>query len=175
MFDVTDVKLRRATLSDAALIAGLQVRGSQWAYRGLMPDAFLDALSIAEREPKWRPQLDPEHARHTWIAEVDGEPLGFVTCGPTDDASLSAETGEVYAIYQEERTLSTGLGRALFSRAASELVARGFRVAVLWVLDGNARARRFYELSGWYADGATKQDARADHVRNEVRYRKALV
>jgi GNAT superfamily N-acetyltransferase len=172
---VKNLAIRRATPADAATIAGIQVRGSQWAYRGLLPDASLDRPSkIAEREAAWRPQLAPDDPRHTWIAEADGAALGFVTCGPADDPALPGATGEVYAIYQEPYAAGSGVGGALFSHALAELRARGFKLAVLWVLAGNHRARRFYERFGWTADGATKEVTRTDHVRHEVRYRGTL-
>lgn len=44
-------------------------------------------------------------------------------------------------------------------RAAEQrLAADGFTHAYLWVVDGNARARRFYEREGWKADGTVKTD-----------------
>jgi GNAT superfamily N-acetyltransferase len=172
---VKQVEIRRATIEDAATVARIHVRGWQWAYRGLIPDAFLDALSIEQREPVWRQQLAPDHPWHTWIAEVNGDARAFVTCGPTRDASLAAETGEVYALYQEENSAGTGVGRALLSHAMSDLRAQGFAAGILWVLEGNHRARRFYEAAGWTPDGARKEDHRADHVRQELRYRTELV
>ena len=42
----------------------------------------------------------------------------------------------------------------------------------MWVVEGNRRARRFYEREGLRLDGATKQDTLAD-VR-DVRYRAPL-
>jgi GNAT superfamily N-acetyltransferase len=171
---VSEAKIRRAVPADAATIAGIHVRGWQWAYRGLMPDAFLDSLSIEERGRSWRELLDPEHAWHTWLAEADGQALGFVTCGPTSDDALPDGTGEVFALYQEAQTAGTGVGRALFSHAMRDLLAQGFNVAVLWVLESNQRARRFYEVAGWNLDGAQKEDRRADHVRHQVRYRSVL-
>jgi RimJ/RimL family protein N-acetyltransferase len=38
--------------------------------------------------------------------------------------------------------------------ALTALSEAGYRRAVLWVLAGNARARRFYERAGFAADGA---------------------
>jgi hypothetical protein len=35
-----------------------------------------------------------------------------------------------------------------------DLVASGFDGALLWVLEGNARARSFYVAHGWSPDGA---------------------
>jgi len=42
------------------------------------------------------------------------------------------------------------------------------------VLEGNTRARRFYELAGWIPDGAEKDDDMAGTTIREVRYRREL-
>jgi len=47
----------------------------------------------------------------------------------------------------------------------------GFDEAVLWVLETNVRARRFYEIAGWKPDGQTKADERGTVTLHEVRYR----
>jgi ribosomal protein S18 acetylase RimI-like enzyme len=51
------------------------------------------------------------------------------------------------------------------------LRCRGFDEAVLWVLETNERARRFYEKAGWKTDGQTKTEERGPVVLNDVRYR----
>jgi hypothetical protein len=43
---------------------------------------------------------------------------------------------------------------------------------VLWVLPGNAGARRFYELAGWVADGSERTSEVFGMTVPEVRYRK---
>jgi ribosomal protein S18 acetylase RimI-like enzyme len=170
------IKIRRATLDDTAALSGLKVRAWQWGYRGLLPEDFLDTKSADKTEAFLREQLALDHPRHTWIAEIDGEPLGFVTCGPTVDSSLPPDTGEIFSMYQEARSEGTGLGRALLSFATDDLTRRGFTTAVLWVLETNRRARRFYEIAGWGWDGARKEEEqRANHVRHKVRYRSDLL
>ena len=48
-----------------------------------------------------------------------------------------------------------GIGRSLFAHVTNDLIEQGFDEATLWVLDCNARARRFYEAKilrgGWLA------------------------
>jgi hypothetical protein len=44
------------------------------------------------------------------------------------------------------------------SSALRHLVGAGYVQATLWVLDSNARARRFYAKGGWAEDGAVKHD-----------------
>jgi hypothetical protein len=50
----------------------------------------------------------------------------------------------------------------------------GFDQVILWVLDSNARARRFYEAGGWRADEAAKQDDSFGVPMTKVRYRRPL-
>jgi hypothetical protein len=58
--------------------------------------------------------------------------------------------------------------------AVAELARLGYAGAVLWVLDVNDRARRFYALAGWAEDGARKTDGSRGFDITEVRYRTAL-
>jgi len=55
----------------------------------------------------------------------------------------------------------------------AELGAK-YREAVLWVLEGNARARSFYQAHGWWPDGAVKTEQRGEALLNEVRYRRRV-
>ena len=50
----------------------------------------------------------------------------------------------------------------------------GYGEGVLWVLPGNARARRFYEVVGWATDGAHRTIEALGIVVPEVRYRRRL-
>jgi len=63
--------------------------------------------------------------------------------------------GELYALYVTPAWWSTGAGRALMGRVLVCLEADGYRQVVLWVLAGNARARRFYDRAGFAPDGGT--------------------
>jgi len=58
--------------------------------------------------------------------------------------------------------------------ALGRLGGAGFGQVILWVLDSNARARRFYEAGGWRADGAVKRDDSFGISLTEVRYRRSL-
>ena len=153
----------------------MHIRTWQTAYRGQLPDAFLDALGaeLEERTARWQRFIAEAEARR-WVQLVvvdDGRVVGFVTFGPSAD---EPGIGEVYAIYVDPGYWDRGHGRALFTAAMRGLAERGFTTAMLWVLETNARARRFYETAGWVADGAVKTDHRGDVELREVRYRRTL-
>jgi GNAT superfamily N-acetyltransferase len=168
------VQIRDATVDDADAVALVHVHGWQWGYRGLLPDEYLDGLSAERRAEQWRSWLLEPGRTRTRLAEEDGACVGFAVSGPSRDPGADDDTGEVYAIYVEEEVSGTGVGTELLGSAVAWLTERGFARATLWVLEGNARARRFYEREGWALDGAAKSEPREDFTMDEVRYEMSL-
>ena len=70
-----------------------------------------------------------------------------------------------------QRSPGRGIGHALMAETLSRLRADGFSEAILWVLEDNPRTHRFYELAGWRADGASKDEEWLDRTVREIRYR----
>jgi Acetyltransferase (GNAT) family. len=60
------------------------------------------------------------------------------------------------------------------AEATRLLTDSGCREAILWVLESNQRARRFYEAAGWRADGGHKIDESYGFPMSLVRYRRRL-
>jgi GNAT superfamily N-acetyltransferase len=169
--------IRQAEPRDAEAIARCHVHTWQVAYRGQLPDTLLDGLSseIERRTAFWHRVIGEREARrqHQLVA-VDGDRVvGFATYGRNEQGD-DPSVGELYAIYLDPRYWGRGYGRALFSSAERGLREDGYRAAVLWVLETNARARRFYEIAGWQPDGGRKTDHRGSVELREVRYRRDL-
>ncbi len=150
-----EILVRRATPDDAASLAAVEVTSWRAAYRGLMPDAFLDRLSAEEKTASWRRNLlkhGPSGRKRLRVAIGDDGVIGFVRVGSMWDAG---EVGLVYLLYVLPDYWGHGVGTALMSAALDDLRDLGMREAVLWVLRDNQRARRFYEGLGWRPDGRT--------------------
>lgn len=154
-------------------VAVVHVRSWQAAYRGLLPDAILDGLSVDGRAHMWRTQLTEASDTRIWVAEAADGIAGFVVAGPEDPRSDEG-TAEVHAIYVAPERYREGIGTALLARAVEELQKAGFRQAVLWALAGNEAADRFYRVNGWQPDGATKVDEMVGLDLPQVRYRTVL-
>jgi GNAT superfamily N-acetyltransferase len=171
------VRIRPATLDDAEAVAAVHVASWQATYRGVVPDEVLDGAGLpADRLRLWQRLLGPDApAGHAaWVAEAGGEVVGFADAMPSRDDDADGVTGEVPAIYAHPDAWGTGAGRELMAAAVAGLRDAGFRSATLWVLDTNARARRFYERAGFAPDGAAKTDTLAGAPVTEVRYRRHL-
>lgn len=161
-----DRLVRRAAPRDAVGIAGAHVRGWRVGYRGVLPDALLDQMSVADRVGTWRDRLThPGPTDVITLVAVTGEQvLGFCTVGPARDGDAPVGTGELWALYVDPHHWRGGVGRALDDAAVVTLGATGVVRATLWVLTANDRARAFYEDRGWVADGATRVDRRQGPV-----------
>lgn len=136
--------LRAARVDEATLIADIQERSATAAYAHIFPP---------ERYPFPRAGV---HARcaaalheptaRTIVAEVGDEPVGF--------ACVRAEWLE--ALYVVPEQWGTGLAAALHDQALEVVRQLGSKGCNLWVLEDNARGRRFYEKRGWREDGRTR-------------------
>jgi GNAT superfamily N-acetyltransferase len=163
--------VRAAIPDDAEAIGKIRIRGWQFAYRGLLPDEVLSGLSDDERLAHRRDRLrSPPAGTQAWVAELDGHVAGFALSGPSRYGDSGPGTGELFAIYLEPDAVGLGLGRSLMEQAERGMWADGYHRAVLWVLRGNARARRFYERAGWRPDGASQEEELDGALLREVRY-----
>jgi GNAT superfamily N-acetyltransferase len=97
--------------------------------------------------------------------------VGFVSTGESRDEDAAAE---LYSIYVLPSAWGTSAGTALMRSGLEAMRSRFSGDAVLWVLEDNPRARRFYEREGWVLDGARKEEEWLGVVISEVRYRITL-
>jgi ribosomal protein S18 acetylase RimI-like enzyme len=173
-----DLVVREATTDDAAAIARVHTRSWQGAYAHVFPAERLHRLDDLEdrRAGDWRGWLELADARrHTLVALRGDELVGFVHGGPARDDDVDAtRVGELFAIYVSPDRWGSGAGRALMTAHLERLRTSDFSEAILWVLEDNPRARRFYEAAGWSTDGATKEDEFLETRVREVRYRIAF-
>ncbi len=169
----TVTSVRRAVPADAQDVARVHVRSWQAAYRGLLAQEYLDGLEPEAWAARYTFGRMGFQLPSTQIA-VDGSTVrGLVTTGLCRDEDLP-NFGEVMAIYVDPSYLRTGVGRLLMTAARTRLRRVGVTSAALWVLDGNADARRFYERDGWRFDGMHRTSIYGDVPVDEVRYRRAL-
>jgi GNAT superfamily N-acetyltransferase len=172
------VELREARRGDEAAVADVHVRAWQEAYRGLIPDEFLDALDPADRARTYTFEAsDPAAPRTVVAVEAGGGAetiVGFATVCPSRDEDARG-VGEVVALYVDPDRYQGGVGRLLMAEARRRLREAGFTDALLWVLDGNDRAADFYEREGWAPDGATRVEHPYGVVSNVRRLRRTLV
>jgi GNAT superfamily N-acetyltransferase len=141
------------------------------AYQHVFGAERLAALDVAVREERWRQRLArPESREAVFVAEDDGHVVGFASCGERRD--VPAE-GELYAIYALPESWGSGAGPLLMTAVLTALRESGVSSAILWVLEDNPRARRFYEREGWTRSGRREEEFLGVPI-TEVGYRITL-
>ncbi|MET9254652.1 GNAT family N-acetyltransferase [Streptomyces sp. NPDC003717] len=169
-------RVREMALADCQAVAAIRIGGWRHAYRGLMPQAYLDGLGLAEETERRRAlfaRADP--AVVNLVAEdAAGRLTGWACHGPYREDGRRTADAELYAVYVDPAHLGTGVGRALLAESVRRCAAAGRARMLLWVLRDNARARRFYERAGFRADGAEEPFEVAGTEVPEVRYARDL-
>ncbi|WP_251059512.1 MULTISPECIES: GNAT family N-acetyltransferase [unclassified Streptomyces] len=163
------VVVRDMAETDIEAVSAVRIRGWQHAYAGLMPQSYLDGLDIAADAARRRELFaDTSSGMTHLVAEAaDGAVVGWACFGPSQDKDVPDGEGELYALYARPDLIGSGIGRALMGEVLSRAASCGLR---LWVLEGNDRARRFYERAGFRPDGAACADDVAGSAVPEVRY-----
>jgi ribosomal protein S18 acetylase RimI-like enzyme len=151
-----DAHVRPARPSDAPAIARVHVATWRAAYRGIVPQTFLDAMDEAKRADRWSGILRGAESA-TLVAETLRGVVGFVSVGPARGWS-GPETGEVWALYVEPERQRRGVGAALWRAGMEELARQGRRGTMLWVLARNASGRAFYEKMGGRVAASKTED-----------------
>jgi GNAT superfamily N-acetyltransferase len=165
----TVTTVRAATGDDADDIGRVHAGAWRAAYGSVLPEAAFD---VEARQRFWREALGREWpASAVFVAEVEGAVIGFAGVGASREEE---DVGELFTIYVEPDHWGTGAGRALIERAEKSLAGSGFGEAMLWVLEGNERAERFYRAAGWTHDSGRKVEEFQGAELSEVRYRKQL-
>jgi GNAT superfamily N-acetyltransferase len=130
--------LRPAVAADAPAVAEIWLHGWRDGHLGHVSEEF-----VAIRTPSSFATRAADRVADTIVADVDGVLAGFVM--------LDAD--EVEQVYVAATHRGTGVAAALLSEAERLVAAAGHQRAWLAVVAGNARARRFYERSGWVDEG----------------------
>ena len=121
-------------------------------YRGLLPAQYLDGLKPEKRAAHYTFGSEDPLQPSTTVALLRGVIRGFATTAPAQETDVG-RCGELRGLYVDPDWWRRGIGAALLAEAQRRLVEQGFTRALLWVLEGNARAERFYLKHGWHMDG----------------------
>jgi L-amino acid N-acyltransferase YncA len=152
-------RISRATVEDAPAIAQVHVDGWRASYRGLLPDAFLDTLSYAQRDDLWRSVLKTPADRHIFVAREEAGPLvGFASGGRPPVRPREYE-GELHALYVQTSHQRRGVGSGLWHAVAAALLEEGVDSMFAWIFAENPAARFFESVGGHRFDERTVEIA----------------
>jgi GNAT superfamily N-acetyltransferase len=157
------VVVRTGNDRDWAEVGALHYRSRADAYAGFLPPEALTFGSPDALGEWWTERWRWEHETHRFAVAVEDDAIvGFTYLGPSEEPGVT----ELSAIHVAPDLVGTGVGRLLMMDARPHLGER----ATLWVLEGNRRARLFYERGGWRFDGTTRDAPIGGVITRQLRY-----
>jgi ribosomal protein S18 acetylase RimI-like enzyme len=165
------MRLRTGKDFDLKSVGGVHWRSRAAAYAHILEPETLAGGSAEALGEWWSERWKWEQETHRLtVADRDGEIVGFTYVGPSETEGAV----ELYAIHVVPELVGTGVGRELMANALRQLEEIGGDRAVLWVLEENERARRFYDRAGWVPDGETRVEAVNGEPVSQLRYSRPL-
>ncbi len=173
----TELVIRKAEFDDAPAIA--QVSYLTWlhAYRGIIPDAELDALNLESVTEKWVQILSLTIPKGDTFVAINGESIiaysrFYPSVDSDDDRDRVATVGSLYVHPDFQHQ---GVGRELMGEILEAARRHGFTEVTLHVLVANERARKFYEFLDWERDLDAVIESTDGETSPKVRYRRNLL
>ena len=149
---------RNAEQADLPTIARIHSEAWHTAYQDLIAPDVLAGVTPATRLVSWQRWF--EDGNHQVILLIEhGQTVGFIRLCPARPVADPPENyGELSHLYLDPDVIAKGHGHQLFNHAKRTLQSGGYTGMLLWTLEGNMRARRFYERHGMQADGAREDE-----------------
>lgn len=149
---------------DRLAVSRIYEKSWKYAYRGIVPQSYLDSIPAG----RWAAGLD----RAGWqsLLLIENGELAGVACVCASRWPDWPGFGEIVTLYLLPEYMGKGYGGPLLARAVRELERQGFRNILLWVLEENHRARRFYEKHGFTPGGASMEDGFGGKPLKELLY-----
>ena len=141
--------VRPATEDDVSAIVDAYLDSWRGGYDGLLSEVAVEVQAERRRDHDWRGAILSSGSQVT-VALSDGRLVGVVQA--TELLDPPRDLPEITMLYTRREAWGQGIASALLFDGTSWLADRGHRSARLRVVEGQARARRFYEREGWRVD-----------------------
>src|ERR1700760_1086948 len=117
------VTIRSGRPEDAEGIANVHSASWRHAYRGIVPQAYLDDMHPEKTVERWRSALmGEEPGAHLLVADDSGKIIGFEVYGPAREPAFGY-AGELYAAYFLPEAMGKGLGTQMMKTVSRALMA----------------------------------------------------
>lgn len=141
--------IRRAEAGDTAALGALH--SAVWAelYSDVLSPAILASLDPATMTELWGRFITRGDAYVQFVAEVDGQIVGFAGVGPGREPGY--ELGrELYFIYVAPEHRRGAIGKALLKQADADY---------LWIAESNRATQAFYRKQKFFPDSVRRVGA----------------
>lgn len=163
------LSIKYVSIEDLDTLANVHSESLRAAYKDIVPDDIINnSFSFERRRVGFTRELEKKTPFNA-IAFDGDNPVGLLSFGDSRHIDVDEDTIELWRIYLLPQYWGSGFGEELFSWGINEIRARGYKKVILWVLEENLRARRFYEKNDFAFTGQ-KQEEEMGKIISEMLY-----
>ena len=136
--------IRTAKYEDIEKIVDINIKDWKKVYKGIIDDNILNNLNKHEKIEKCRKNYNEGNVI---VAEKNGTILGY--CKYDDNVVYENNIdSEIIALYVDCDNFGNGIGKELLEYVKKELKSKNKTKMIIWCLEENKNARKFYEKMG---------------------------
>ncbi len=145
VISIDNIIIRKAKYDDIEQIVDIGIKDWKKVYKGIIDDEILDNLDRNKKIDKWRkkPTMD-----NVIVAEKDREVLGYCSYSYNAIYENTEIDSEILALYVDYEKINNGIGKKLMRYVMKDLKDKKKSKLILWCLEKNENARKFYEKMG---------------------------
>ena len=139
--------IRLATAGDCEAIATVHLVAWRESFADILSEVAF-GTTIQARVEGWRKILDLQPPTSVYVADREGQIIGFAAGGPGRGEDALGQAMQIHAIYLLDRAKRQGIGGALLRTVIGGFLEQGHGSACVWTLRDARPARGFYENFG---------------------------
>ncbi len=150
-----DITIQLAVFTDAPDIATVHMRSWEAAYKDIIPDEYIREKNSG-RKALWKKILEGVNTTE-YIIKKGGIIVGFIGMGVSRDEDANKETYELKGLYLLPEYFRQGIGTKAMEFVFSKARDLNMKTVIVWLLESNHNAEKFYEKCGFVPDGKTRE------------------
>lgn len=116
----------------------------------------LEPYSIEQRRAQWFDHYDNRGRHRLWVAEAEGQVVGYATSSPFHRKAAYATSVET-SIYLAPESVGQGIGRSLYQRLFESLSNENVHRAYALITQPNPRSEQFHRGFGFEQVGHCRE------------------
>ena len=141
-----EIIIRKAISSDLNGIIRVNVETWKTAYKGVVPDNYIQGFTVRSQDKNWQKQLEKMIENNIFfIAETNKSKIVGFAIGGLERSKHPNYKGELMGIYILKEYQRQGIGKALTRKIVEDLIKMKVNNMLVWVLENNPY-RAFYDI-----------------------------
>lgn len=137
--------IRKVRYEDIEQIVDINMQDWKQVYKGIIDDSSLENLDKKEKIEKWKKSYNKGNLI---VFEKDEKVLGYCRYDDNKANKNNEIDSEIIALYVKYDNLGQGIGKKLVEYVKEDLKNKNRKKMIIWCLQENINARKFYEKIG---------------------------